>query len=159
MSEGKLPAGPRLGYPNLGLGVGLRSKHFGYILEHWPAVDWFEVISENFLDCGGWARHVLDRIAERYPVVLHGVTLSIGSTDPLDLEYLKKLKVLARETGAVWVSDHVCWTGVAGRNSHDLLPKLVATSRHDLNHEVTSWRDRLRCGVFLEAQPRTRVGQ
>jgi len=112
----------RLGYPNLGLGVGLRSVHFGHILEHWPAVDWFEVISENFIDSQGRPRYVLEQIAERYPVVMHGVSLSIGSTDPLDFEYLAKLKRLAGEVNARWVSDHLCWTGVLGRNTHDLLP-------------------------------------
>ncbi|MGH2652555.1 MAG: MNIO family bufferin maturase [Actinomycetota bacterium] len=113
---------PRLGHPNLGLGVGLRSVHFDHILRHQPAVDWFEVISENYLDSQGRPRYVLQQIAERYPVVLHGVSLSIGSTDPLDFEYLKKLGRLAREVGARWISDHLCWTGVLGRNTHDLLP-------------------------------------
>ncbi len=113
---------PRLGHPNLGLGVGLRTVHFDYILERQPPVDWFEVISENFMDSRGRPRYVLEAIAERYPVVMHGVSLSIGSTDPLDFKYLKKLKALARDIRPLWISDHVCWTGVAGRNSHDLLP-------------------------------------
>ena len=112
----------RLGYPNLGLGVGLRSVHFSHILEHQPAVDWFEVISENFIDSRGRPRYVLEQIAERYPVVMHGVSLSIGSTDPLDFDYLAKLKRLAREVNARWISDHLCWTGVLGLNTHDLLP-------------------------------------
>jgi uncharacterized protein (UPF0276 family) len=113
---------PRLGHENLGLGVGLRSVHFPHILRHHPAVDWFEIISENFIDSRGRPRHVLAQIAERYPVVMHGVSLSIGSTDPLDFEYLARLKRLAGEVRARWISDHVCWTGVAGRNAHDLLP-------------------------------------
>ena len=112
----------RLGYPNLGFGLGLRSVHYPHILEHWPDVDWFEIISENYMDSQGRPRYVLDQIAERYPIVMHGVSMSIGSTDPLNLEYLKQLKRLAEELPAVWVSDHLCWTGVAGRNSHDLLP-------------------------------------
>src|SRR5437016_3507887 len=107
---------------HLGFGVGLRSVHFSHILRHWPAVDWFESISENFLDSAGRPRYVLEQIAERYPVVMHGVSLSIGSTDPLDFDYLAKLKRLAREVNARWISDHLCWTGVAGRTSHDLLP-------------------------------------
>lgn len=115
-------AGPRLGLPDLGFGVGLRTAHFAYLEAESPDVDWFEAISENFLDSRGRPRWVLDWIAERYPVVLHGVSLSIGSTDPLDLDYLAKLKRLAQDVGAAWVSDHVCWTGVAGVNSHDLLP-------------------------------------
>ena len=106
----------------LGLGVGLRSTHFSHILKHWPPVDWFEIISENFMDCGGRPRHILDQIAERYPIVMHGVSMSIGSTDPLNIEYLRRLKRLASETNAHWISDHVCWTGVAAKNTHDLLP-------------------------------------
>jgi uncharacterized protein (UPF0276 family) len=112
----------RLGYPNLGLGVGLRSAHFQYLEAHEPDVDWFEVIPENFMDSRGRTRHLLDRIAARYPVVLHGVSLSIGSTDPLDFDYLARLKLLAAEVDAVWVSDHVCWTAVAGVNTHELVP-------------------------------------
>ena len=87
---------PRLGHPNLGLGVGLRTVHFPYILKRHPSVDWFEIISENFMDSGGRPRHVLEQIAERYPVVMHGVSLSIGSTDPLNFDYLGRLKRLAR---------------------------------------------------------------
>jgi uncharacterized protein (UPF0276 family) len=124
----------RLGHANLGLGVGLRSVHFGHILAHWPPVDWLEIISENFLDSQGRPRHVLRQVAERYPVVMHGVSLSIGSTDPLDFEYLAKLKRLAAETSARWISDHVCWTGVAGRTSHDLLP--LPLSEESLAHVV-----------------------
>src|SRR6185295_5793356 len=116
-----MPA-PRLGYANLGLGVGLRTVHFPYILKHNPAVDWFEIISENFMDSGGRPRQVLRRIAERYAVVMHGVSLSIGSTDPLNLEYLKKLKNLAAEINPLWISDHLCWTGINSLNTHDLLP-------------------------------------
>jgi uncharacterized protein len=113
---------PRLGYPNLGVGVGLRTVHFGHIIEHRPCVDWFEIISENFMDSRGRPRYVLDQIAEQYPIVMHGVSLSIGSSDPLDFDYLGRLKRLSQEIRAVWVSDHLCWTGVAGFNTHDLLP-------------------------------------
>jgi uncharacterized protein (UPF0276 family) len=115
-----------------GLGLGLRSKHFDYILENNPAVDWFEVISENFMDSGGRPRQVLRRIAERYPVVMHGVSLSIGSTDALNFEYLKKLKLLAEEIEPLWMSDHLCWTGVNGLNTHDLLP--VPLTEESLEH-------------------------
>lgn len=135
----------RLGYPDLGFGVGLRSPHFDYILREEPAVDWFEVISENFMDSQGRPRYVLHQIAERYPVVAHGVSLSIGSADPLDFEYLGKLKILADEIGARWVSDHLCWTGVLGRNTHDLLP--VPLDEETLGHVV----DRIRTvQEFLE---------
>jgi uncharacterized protein (UPF0276 family) len=129
---------PRIGYPNLGLGIGLRNVHFNHILQEHPAVDWFEVISENFIDSAGRPRYVLDQIAERYPVVMHGVSLSIGSTDPLDFEYLAKLKRLATEVGARWISDHVCWTGVLGLNAHDLLP--LPLNEESLEHVVTRVR-------------------
>jgi uncharacterized protein len=129
---------PRLGHPNLGLGIGLRSVHFPYILEHQPEVDWFEIISENFMDSGGRPRYILQQIAERYRVVMHGVSLSIGSTDPLNFDYLQKLKRLAGEVNALWISDHLCWTGVAGRNTHDLLP--VPLNERTLAHVV----DRIR---------------
>jgi len=124
--------------PNLGFGVGLRSVHFNYLLDRYPKVDWFEIISENFMDSRGRPRYVLDQLAERYPIVMHGVSLSIGSTDPLNFEYLKKLKQLAKEIGAVWISDHLCWTGVNGLNTHDLLP--VPLNDESLNHIV----DRIR---------------
>jgi len=120
--------------PDLGIGIGLRSVHFGEILGQSPKVDWFEVLSENYLDTGGRPRYVLDQIAERYPVVLHGVSMSIGSSDPLDRAYLGKLKALARDTGARWVSDHLCWTGVLGRNTHDLLP--MPYTEEALRHTV-----------------------
>lgn len=109
-------------FPNPGLGLGLRSRHFNHILENNPAVDWFEIISENFMDSGGRPRHVLRRIAERYPVVMHGVSLSIGSADDLNYAYLTKLKALATEISPLWISDHLCWTGINNLNSHDLLP-------------------------------------
>ena len=106
----------------LGLGVGLRNVHFDHILKQKPEVDWFEAISENFMDSGGRPRAVIRKIAQHYPVVLHGVSMSIGSTDPLDMHYLNRLKTLADELQARWVSDHLCWTGVHSINSHDLLP-------------------------------------
>jgi uncharacterized protein (UPF0276 family) len=113
---------PRRGLPNLGLGVGLRNQHFAYLMSHDPEVDWFEIISENFINNYGYARRVLERVASIRPVVMHGVSLSVGSTDPLDWNYLKKLKSLADFVHPAWVSDHLCWTGVAGVNTHDLLP-------------------------------------
>ncbi len=112
----------RWGLPDLGFGLGLRTVHFPHILAERPPVDWFEILSENFLDTGGRPAYVLDQIAERYPIVMHGVSLSVGSTDPLNFDYLRKLKQLARRVRARWISDHLCWTGVAGMNTHDLLP-------------------------------------
>lgn len=125
---------PRLGYEDLGLGVGLRTAHFGYILQEHPAVDWFEIISENFVDSQGRPRWVLEQIAERYPVVMHGVSLSIGSTDPLNFDYLARLKRLAEAVRPRWISDHLCWTGVLGVNAHDLLP--VPLNEGTLRHVV-----------------------
>ena len=125
---------PRFDVPNLGFGVGLRTAHFPHILSRWPDVDWFEIVSENFMDTGGRPIHVLDQVAERYPIVMHGVSLSIGSTDPLDRAYLKSLAELARRCRAVAVSDHVCWTGVARRNLHDLLP--LPCNEESLRHVV-----------------------
>jgi len=124
----------RFSLPDLGIGIGLRSVHFGEILAKHPPIDWFEVLSENYLDTGGRPLHVLDQVAERYPVVLHGVSLSIGSTHPIDFAYLGKLKELARRTRAHWVSDHLCWTGVMGRNTHDLLP--MPYTEEALRHTV-----------------------
>ena len=129
-----MPSEACLGLPNLGLGVGLRHVHFKHILDTWPNVDWFEIISENFMDSQGRPRYILDQVAERYPVVMHGVSLSIGSTDPLNHDYLVKLKKLAGKINAVWISDHICWTGVASQNSHDLLP--IPFTEESLSHVV-----------------------
>jgi uncharacterized protein (UPF0276 family) len=107
---------------DLGIGIGLRPDHYREILAQQPSVDFFEIISDNYLYTEGRPLHFLDRIAERYPIVMHGVALSIGSTDPLDLEYLGKLRALKQRTRARWITDHLCWTGVAGQRVHDLLP-------------------------------------
>jgi uncharacterized protein len=112
----------RFALPNLGIGVGLRARHYAHILEHASAVDWFEIISDNYLNTRGRPLYFLDRIAERYPIAMHGVSLSIGASEPLDLDYVRKLKALRERVGARWVSDHLCWTGHAGTNTHDLLP-------------------------------------
>ncbi len=125
--------------PNPGLGLGLRSIHFDHILEHKPAVDWFEIISENFMDSGGRPRHVIRQLAERYPLVMHGVSLSIGSTDPLNRDYLSKLKALAAEIKPMWISDHLCWTGVNSLNTHDLLP--VVLNEESLKHIIGRIRE------------------
>jgi uncharacterized protein (UPF0276 family) len=112
----------RFELPDLGIGVGLRPVHYDHILSTWPAVDWFEIISENYMVQGGRPREALERVRERYPIAMHGVSLSIGSTDPLDMDYLTRLRALADRVDAPWVSDHLCWTGVAGENLHDLMP-------------------------------------
>ncbi len=106
----------------LGFGLGLRADHYETILAGSPPVDWFEIISENYMVPGGKPLHFLDRIRERYPIVMHGVSLSIGSTDPLNRDYLRQLKQLAARVEPQWMSDHLCWTGAHSKNMHDLLP-------------------------------------
>lgn len=108
--------------PNLGIGLGLRIPHYEAIFSTWPAVDWFEIISENFMVDGGKPLENLDRILTHYRVVQHGVNLAIGSPDALDWEYLKRLKTLTRKTKTPWVSDHLCWGRLPGAHYHDLLP-------------------------------------
>lgn len=108
--------------PSLGFGLGLRTEHYNAILDTKPHVDWFEALSENYMLPGGLPLNFLDRIRADYPVVMHGVSLSIGSTTPFDLTYLKDLKKLADRIQPAWISDHLCWTGVHGQNMHDLLP-------------------------------------
>src|ERR1700730_1671333 len=107
---------------SLGFGLGLRVDHYEAILADNPPVDWFEALTENYLVPGGKPLDYLMRIRERYPMVMHGVSLSIGSTQSLDRNYLPQLKALAARVEPEWVSDHLCWTGIAGRNMHDLLP-------------------------------------
>ena len=117
---------------SLGFGLGLRAQHYREILDGNPAVDWFEVISENYMVPGGQPLRMLDAIAERYPIVMHGVSLSIASTQPFDRGYLKGLKALADRVKPRWVSDHLCWTGVHGVNLHDLMP--VPYTEEALDH-------------------------
>ncbi|MHB8380868.1 MAG: MNIO family bufferin maturase [Candidatus Binataceae bacterium] len=112
----------RADFPFLGFGIGLRRPHYAYILARHPAIDWFEIVSENFMVAGGRPLEVLDAVRAHYPVVMHGVSMSIGSTDALDLEYLRRLRALGRRAAPAWVSDHLCWSGVGGRSLHDLLP-------------------------------------
>ena len=120
--------------PFLGFGLGLRTKHYSDILETKPAVDWFEVLSENYMVPGGQPLNILDRIRADYPIVMHGVSLSIASTAPLNIKYLEDLKSLAERVQPKWVSDHLCWTGVHGRNLHDLLP--IPYTQEALDHVV-----------------------
>ncbi len=108
--------------PNLGFGLGLRTDHYQTILADKPSVDWFEVITENYLVPGGKPLHYLDHIRADYPMVMHGVSLSIGGTDTLNFDYLRQVKTLAERIEPAWISDHLCWTGVNGVNLHDLLP-------------------------------------
>lgn len=109
-------------HPFLGYGLGLRKEHYRAILDDLPKVDWFEALSENYLVPGGKPLYHLERVRAHYPVVLHGVSLSIGGCDPLNKDYLRQLKALAQRIEPAWISDHLCWTGVHGVNLHDLLP-------------------------------------
>ena len=108
--------------PDLGFGLGLRKDHYETILSEQPPVDWFEALTENYLVAGGKPLYYLERIRERYPLVLHGVSLSIGGSDPLNQDYLARLQALTQRIEPVWISDHLCWTGLHGINAHDLLP-------------------------------------
>jgi uncharacterized protein len=116
----------------LGFGLGLRAQHYADILDGNPPIDWFEFISENYMVPGGQPLIMLDKIAARYPLVQHGVSLSIASTQPFDEDYLDGLKSLANRYQPKWVSDHLCWTGVHGVNLHDLLP--FPYTREALDH-------------------------
>ncbi len=109
--------------PYLGYGLGLRPQHYEEIVNDWPeGVEWFEILSENYMVDGGKPLYYLDKVRSRYPVVMHGVSLSIGGSDPLDLGYLRRLKALAKRVEPHWISDHLCWTGIGGKQLHDLLP-------------------------------------
>lgn len=108
--------------PHLGFGLGLRIPHYAHILEHRPKVDFFEIISENFMVTSGIPLYNLERFMESYPLVLHGVCMSLGAPGPLDMDYMKKLKALARKTKTPWFSDHLCWTKAGAHHYHDLLP-------------------------------------
>jgi len=129
----------RSDFPMLGYGVGLRRQHYNHVLETRPKVDWFEVISENFMVAGGRALEVLEGVRANYPIAMHGVSMSIGSTDPLDRSYLRQLRDLARRFEPAWISDHLCWTGVGGRNLHDLLP--LPYTEEALRHVVARIRE------------------
>lgn len=117
-----MPANRFNGFTEYGVGIGLRVPHYQHILEKKPVVDWFEIISENYMVDGGRPLTVLDSILDQYRVVQHGVSMYFGSADPLNREHLKRLKALVRRTGTPWLSDHLCWGSVDGRYTHDLLP-------------------------------------
>lgn len=120
--------------PNLGFGLGLRTDHYQAVLDTKPEVDWFEVITENYLVPGGKPLYFLEKIRQDYPLVMHGVSLSIGSSDALNMDYLRQVKQLANNIEAQWISDHLCWTGFNSKNSHDLLP--LPYSEEALKHLV-----------------------
>lgn len=135
----------------LGYGLGLRSVHYDYVLTHKPEVDWFELITENYLAPGGRPRAVLREIRANYPVVLHGLSFNVGTDDPIDTPYLDQLKLLVAEVQPEWVSDHLCWTGLHGFTSHDLLP--IAYTEQNLQRvadKVNRIQDYLQRRIVLE---------
>ena len=109
-------------FTDYGIGIGLRAPHYDHILSRKPVVDWFEIISENFMIDGGRPLHILDQILEQYKVVQHGVSMYFGSAEKPDREHLRRLKQLVERTNTPWLSDHLCWGSVDGRYTHDLLP-------------------------------------
>ena len=137
--------------PFLGFGLGLRTDHYHSILETSPNIDWLEIISENYMVPGGKPLYFLDRIRANYPMVMHGVSLSIGSSTELDLSYLRDLRALADRVEPAWISDHLCWTGVHGQNMHDLLPLPYneETARH-VAERVDVVQDYLGRRILLE---------
>ncbi len=142
---------PHLLQPHLGFGLGLRSEHYNDLLTKRTDVDWLEILSENYMVPGGKPLYYLDKICEQYPVVMHGVSLSIGSVDPLNKEYLHDLKNLADRVKPKWISDHLCWTGTAGINLHDLLP--LPYTEEALQHlvsRITQVQDFLGRRILLE---------
>jgi len=142
---------PSLDWPRLGYGVGLRAEHYEHVLDERPAVDWFEALTENYLDTGGRPLHVLEQVRRDHPVVLHGVALSIGGTDPLDRAYLASLRGLIDRIAPALVTDHLCWTGVDGRSLHDLLPlPYTEETLHRVATRVRRVQDALGRRIALE---------
>lgn len=138
-------------YPSLGFGLGLRVDHYEEILASDPPIDWLEVLSENYMIEGGRPLAYLTRMRERYPLVMHGVSMSIGSTDPLNRDYLARLKQLADSIEPAWISDHLCWTGVGGTNLHDLMPlPYTEEAVAHVSARVREVQDRLGRRILLE---------
>jgi hypothetical protein len=137
--------------PFLGFGLGLRTDHYETVLTERPAVDWFEILSENYMVPGGKPLHYLDRIREHYPMVMHGVSMSLGSTDPLHREYLQQLRQLAQRIEPAWISDHLCWTGVSGTNLHDLMPlPYTEEAIHHVVERINQMQDYLGRQILIE---------
>jgi len=137
--------------PHLGFGLGLRSEHYNDLLATDHKIDWLEILSENYMIDGGKPLYYLDQICERYPVVMHGVSLSIGSVDPLNRNYLQELKNLAQRVKPKWISDHLCWTGTQGINLHDLMPlPYTEEALQHLTNRIRQVQDFLGQRILLE---------
>ncbi|HEX4022309.1 MAG TPA: DUF692 domain-containing protein [Acidobacteriaceae bacterium] len=146
-----MPANRFNGFTEYGVGIGLRVPHYRHILEKKPVVDWFEIISENYMVDGGRPLAVLDSILEQYRVVQHGVSMYFGSADPLNREHLKRLKALVRRTNTPWLSDHLCWGSVDGRYTHDLLPMpYTFEAAHITAEKIRQVRDFVEVPVVVE---------
>lgn len=142
---------PLKSLPFLGFGLGLRSPHYETILEEKPDVDWFEILSENYLVPGGQPLFYAEKIRALYPMVMHGVSLSLGSTDPLNWDYLKAIRDLRDRLQPAWLSDHLCWTGVHGYNSHDLLPlPYTEEALHHVASRILQVQDFLGHQILIE---------
>ena len=138
-------------FPALGFGLGLRKEHYEAVLATRPPLGWFEIVSENFMVAGGKPLDYLERIRAVYPIVMHGVSLSIGGTDPIDVGYLKQLKTLADRIEPAWISDHLCWTGVRPVNLHDLMPlPYTAEALHHAAERVRQVQEYLGRRILLE---------
>ncbi|MDX1949357.1 MAG: DUF692 domain-containing protein [Rickettsiales bacterium] len=141
----------KFGYKFLGFGLGLRASHYDYILQNKPKIDWFEIITENYIDSHSGYIEFLQDIRELYPLVMHGVSLSIGGFDKINFEYLKKVKNLAEKINPEWISDHLCYTGFNNINTHDLLP--IPYNKQMLSHiaeRIKIVQDYLERNIILE---------
>ena len=146
-----MPANSFNGFTNYGVGIGLRIPHYNHIFERKPVVDWFEIISENFMVDGGRPLAVLDQILERYRVVQHGVSMYFGSAEPLNREHLRRLKTLVTRTKTPWLTDHLCWGSVDGRYTHDLLPMPYTFEAADVTaRKIREARDFLEVPIAVE---------
>lgn len=138
-------------YPGLGFGLGLRKEHYQDVIDTEPDIDWFEILTENYLVDGGKPLYFLEQIAQRYPLAMHGVSMNIGNTEPLDKDYLKQIKALKNRIQAQWLSDHLCWTGINGTNSHDLLP--LPYTEEAIKHivqRIEQVQDFIGCRMLIE---------
>jgi uncharacterized protein len=136
--------------PSPGFGLGLRPDHYSEFLARPQRVEWLEIISDNYMVPGGKPRAMLDAIRADYPMVMHGVSLSIGSDEPLDLDYLAELKALERRVEPLWISDHLCWTGINAHNTHDLLPLPYDAPALDCVDNIARVQDYLGRRILIE---------
>ena len=151
MKNTSLPENSPYLHPFLGFGLGLRSEHYQAILDTNPSVDWFEILTENYLVPGGKPLYYLDQIAERYPIVMHGVSMSLGAQESLDFEYLTQVKHLMKRCHALWLSDHLCWTGNETANMHDLLPMpYTEEAVKHIAEKIQQAQDFLGCPLLIE---------